>query len=254
MDGDCITSFRERDHRSQTGIINAGIYLFDHRALDVATAVCSLERDLMPALAARGALRGTVAGGYFIDIGIPADLTRAQTELPARLLRRALFLGSDLVANFDRGRVGNRERFDLMPGALTTIRTASDAGWHVFVVTSQSEMANGLGDEPDFASLWAATTDAVRAEGGTIDDWRCRAPQPSPAETFRRDRGSCELGSEMLLDLLTRWQVDPARCLLIGGDLTAATAAGIPAHLFPGGDLAEFAVPLLADCERYPNP
>ena len=179
MDGDRVTSFRERDQRSQPGIINAGIYLFDHRALDVATAVCSLERDVMPALAARGTLRGTVADGYFIDIGIPADLTRAQTELPARLLRRALFLGSDLVAKFDRGPVGNRERFDLMPGALTTIRAASDAGWHVFVVTSQSEMANGLGDEPDFVSLWAATTDAVRAEGGTIDDWRCRAPQPS---------------------------------------------------------------------------
>jgi D-glycero-D-manno-heptose 1,7-bisphosphate phosphatase len=257
MDGDCITSFRERDQRSQPGIINAGVYLFDYRVLDTVAPNCSLERDVMPALASRGTLRGTVADGYFIDIGIPADLTRAQTELPARLLRRALFLSSDLIAKFDRSRAGDHERFDFMPGALTAIRAASDAGWHVFVVTSQSGMANGLGDELDFVSLCAATTDAVRAEGGTIDDMRCCAPQPSPAETFRRDRGSSELGSEMLLDLLARWQVDPARCLLIGdrpGDLTAAAAAGIPAHLFPAGDLAEFTVPLLADCEGRPNP
>ncbi len=178
MDGDRVTNFHERDQRSQPGIINAGVYLFDYRVLDTVAPNCSLERDVMPALASRGALRGTVADGYFIDIGVPADLTRAQTELPARLLRRALFLGSDLVAKFDNDRTGDRERCDFMPGAPTTIRAASDAGWHVFVVANQSGMANGLGDEPDFASLCTAMTDAVRAEGGTIDDMPCRAPQP----------------------------------------------------------------------------
>jgi len=85
--GDRITGFRERPEAGQPGTINAGIYLFDRRGLETATSDCSLERDILPKLAKQGVLRGTLAAGYFIDIGIPADLARAQTELPARLLR-----------------------------------------------------------------------------------------------------------------------------------------------------------------------
>ncbi len=245
--GDCITAFHERDNRSQPGIINAGVYLFDRRVLDVATPVCSLERDVMPALAARGALRGTVADGYFIDIGIPADLKRAQTELPARLFRRALFLSCNVVAKFDLGGAGARERLDFIPGALTVIRAASDAGWHVLVVTDQSE--NGLDDEMEFASFRGWMTDGVRAAGGTIDNLRC-SPSAAEglAETLRGDNSSREPTPAALLDLVTRWQLNPARCLFIAdrpGDLTAAAAAGIPARLYTGGELAEFVAPLL---------
>ena len=72
----------------------------------------------MPRLAAAGALRGTLAGGYFRDIGVPEDFARAQTEIPALLHRRALFLDRDGVMNVDHGHVGTRERFEWMPGAL----------------------------------------------------------------------------------------------------------------------------------------
>ena len=53
----------------------------------------------------------------------------------------------------------------------------------------------------------------------------------------------------MLLDLIDRWELDPARCLLIGDqptDLEAAAAASIDAHLFTGGDLAAFVTDKLA--------
>ncbi len=245
-DGDRVTSFRERDQRSQPGIINAGVYLFDQRVLDAVTPVCSLEREVMPALASCGILRGTVADGYFIDIGIPADLTRAQIELPARLLRRALFLSLNVLAKFDVESVGTR--FAFTPGALTAIRAASDAGWHVFVGTNQSEMANGPHHqlEPEVAHLCARIADAVRTEGGTIDDLRCCPAQSAGlSETSRRDGIPCKPGPGMLLELLARWQVDPARCLLIGdrpSDFSAAATTGIRVHLFPGGDLSEFAV------------
>jgi D-glycero-D-manno-heptose 1,7-bisphosphate phosphatase len=52
----------------------------------------------------------------------------------------------------------------------------------------------------------------------------------------------------MLLDLIRAWELTPSHCLLVGdqpSDMAAATAAGIPGHLFRGGDLADFVRPLL---------
>ena len=44
-------------------MITAGIYLFDRRLVADLTANCSLEGDIMPRLAARGVLRGTIGEG-----------------------------------------------------------------------------------------------------------------------------------------------------------------------------------------------
>jgi len=248
-DGDRITGFRKRGAPGQAGAINAGIYLFDRAVLDCIAPSCSLERDVMPALAAQGALRATLADGYFIDIGVPADLARSQTELPDRLRRRALFLDRDGVINIDRGWVGTREHFRFVAGARRAIREASDAGWHVFVVTNQSGIARGLYDEAQFASLSAWMIDAIRGAGGTIDDLRyCPFHPEAPLAAYRRASDWRKPAPGMLLDLIARWQLEPARCLMVGdqpSDLAAAAAAGVPAHLFPGGDLAAFIAPLL---------
>src|SRR4029077_10549536 len=94
--------------------------------------VCSLEADILPRLATRGALRGTVSEGYFRDIGIPGDFASAQQEIPRLLHRRAVFLDRDGVVNLDHGYVGSRDRFAWTPGALDAIREVTEAGWHVF--------------------------------------------------------------------------------------------------------------------------
>ena len=252
-DGDRVTAFRERPEpgagAAQPGTINAGIYVFDRRILDEVSAACSLERDVMPRLAARGALRGTVADGYFIDIGIPEDLARAQTELPRVLGRPALILDRDGVINVDHGWVGAREHFEFMPGAVEAVSMATARGWHVFVVTNQSGVARGHYDEAAVAALHGWMAEEIRAAGGTVDDIRYCPFHPEAAlPQYRCVSDWRKPAPGMILDLIRAWRLDPRRCVMVGdqpSDMQAASGAKIAGHLFPGGNLAAFVAPLL---------
>ncbi|HEY2618824.1 MAG TPA: HAD-IIIA family hydrolase [Acetobacteraceae bacterium] len=249
LDGDRVTAFSDRPANRRDGLINTGIYLFDHDLIDELSPACSLETDILPRLAARGVLRGTVGDGYFRDIGTPEDYARAQRDLPRLLRRRALFLDRDGVINVDRGYVGSRDRFEWMPGAREAIQAATDAGWHVFVVTNQSGVARGHYDEAAVAALHDWMIDEVRRAGGTIDDIRyCPFHPDAVVPAYRRDSDWRKPAPGMLLDLMRAWQLDPARCVLIGDqptDMAAAAAAGIRGIRFAGGNLADFIRPVL---------
>ena len=249
-EGEHVRGFRERPEAGGPGTINAGVYVFDRRVLDHVTPSCSLERDVMPVLAARGALRATAAAGYFVDIGIPDDLARARRDLPARLHRPALFLDRDGVLNLDHGYVGTRERFDWMPGAMEAVRRAVQAGWHVFVVTNQSGVARGHYDEASVHALMGWVAGQLRAAGGTLDDWRhCPCHPEGSVAAYARTSDWRKPAPGMLLDLICAWEIDPARALMIGdadSDMVAAAAAGVRGVQFPGGDLDAFVAPLLA--------
>ncbi len=249
LDGERVVAFRERPPAGAPGIINAGVYAMQRNVLDDIGENSSLERDVLPRLAARGALRGSALAGWFIDIGVPEDLARARVELPRRLRRPALLLDRDGVINRDLGYVGSRERFHWTDTALPAIRAATEAGWHVFVVTNQSGVARGLYQEAAVHALHDWMADAARRAGGTIDDIRYCPFHPEatlPAYRTASDWRKPEPG--MLLDLVRAWELDPSRCVLIGdqpSDLAAAAAGGMAAHLFDGGDLLRLVTAVL---------
>lgn len=66
--------------------INGGVYLFEKKLLDTIPVgePVSLEKDVFPRLLLKKRLFGFMTDGYFLDIGVPDDFRRAQSELPKR--------------------------------------------------------------------------------------------------------------------------------------------------------------------------
>ncbi len=79
-----ITGFEEKKYQEQ-GLINGGIYAIDRPAFLAADRPekFSFEKDFLEPEVAEGNLYGFVSDGYFIDIGIPADYERAQSDFKA---------------------------------------------------------------------------------------------------------------------------------------------------------------------------
>lgn len=66
--------------------INGGVYLFENKLFSIIPIgrPVSLEKEVFPRLLLKKRLFGFVTGGYFLDIGVPDDFRRAQSELPER--------------------------------------------------------------------------------------------------------------------------------------------------------------------------
>ncbi len=80
--GGRIAEFVEKGSLAGEGLINAGIYLLRKEIVSdlAAGSAISLERDVFPRFLGKK-FYGLVSRGIFIDIGVPADLERAQTVL-----------------------------------------------------------------------------------------------------------------------------------------------------------------------------
>lgn len=85
LDGTRITRFVEKDESfAGPAWVNGGLYAFSPvlwRRLPA--GVSSLERDVLPALAAEGRLAGLTVEGEFHDIGTPESWARAERHLSA---------------------------------------------------------------------------------------------------------------------------------------------------------------------------
>jgi D-glycero-alpha-D-manno-heptose 1-phosphate guanylyltransferase len=88
-----VTAFSEKSagHASDTCArprrkINGGVYLFEKKLINSITSreQVSLEKEVLPRLLLKKRLFGFVTDGYFLDIGVPNDFRRAQSELPER--------------------------------------------------------------------------------------------------------------------------------------------------------------------------
>jgi len=83
LDKNRVTEFVEKPGAG-SGLINGGIYCLRREIISLLPkGISSIERDLFPLLARQRRLIGIPFTGYFLDIGLPETLARAQAELPA---------------------------------------------------------------------------------------------------------------------------------------------------------------------------
>lgn len=83
-DNDRIISFKEKTNKTIEGTINGGVYILN-KDLYLTTTLqgtnFSIEKDFFEKELNSLVFKGFEFNGYFIDIGIPEDYTRAQHEL-----------------------------------------------------------------------------------------------------------------------------------------------------------------------------
>lgn len=245
-----VRGFRARSP-DRDGPINGGIYLLDRAIVDrIGEGPASLEAEIFPALAAEGRLAGALYDAPFIDIGIPEDLARAQAEIPAMARRPAAFLDRDGVLIEDTGYPHDPAQVRWIPGAAAAVKRLNDAGYYVFVVTNQAGVARGYYGEAEVGRLHRWMADRLAERGAHVDAFEyCPHHPEAPLEAYRRACRRRKPAPGMIEDLLSAWPVDRTRSFLVGdkgSDLAAAAAAGIPGHLFAGGDLGDLLARLVA--------
>jgi D-glycero-D-manno-heptose 1,7-bisphosphate phosphatase len=227
------------------GPCNGGVALLDHRIAGwIGDGAASLEAEVYPRLAQAGLLRGAVYDRAFIDLGLPADLARAQTLLPALQRRPAAFLDRDGVLIEDSGYPHDPAQVRWVPGAAAAVKALNDSGHYVFVVTNQAGVARGYYPREQVHVLHRWMAGQLAAQGAHVDAWEhCPHHPEGKVAEFRGECRRRKPNPGMIEDLLAAWPVCAEASFMVGDrptDLAAAAAAGLPGHHFTGGALDAF--------------
>ena len=171
--------------------------------------------------------------------------------------RAAVVFDRDGVLNVDHGYVGDPRRLEWVDGARRAVRRLNEAGVLVIVATNQSGVARGMFDLAAVEQVHAVMQADLAVDGAKIDAFYIcpylpDAAVPAFAHVDHPDR---KPNPGMLLRAMDEWDIDPARCVMVGdkaSDLEAARRAGISGALFKGGNLDDFIQPLTCrETKRY---
>jgi D-glycero-alpha-D-manno-heptose 1-phosphate guanylyltransferase len=198
-----VESFLEKQFYP-SGLINGGLYIlnkemFLRRSFE---EKFSFEKEYLEKYVAEGDFYGSVQESYFIDIGIPEDYNKAQTDLQRGHLELnqidktwTLFLDRDGVINEEK--VGEYVlhwgEFIFSKGVLEVFKKLSDKFGRVIVISNQRGVGKELMTEADLQSIHLEMQREVEIVGGKIDkiyyciekEDTCFNRKPNPGMAFQ---------------------------------------------------------------------
>ncbi|QQR96891.1 MAG: HAD-IIIA family hydrolase [Sphingobacteriales bacterium] len=175
----CILSFTEKKY-FQTGLINVGVYIINKYGFlnNNLPIKFSFEKDYLEKFVSNKAFYATIQNNYFIDIGIPEDYYRAQTELKQSTLDYTLidktwtlFLDRDGVINKDKdgSYIFNYAEFEFLEGVLNAIQKCSNIFGRIIIVTNQRGIGKQLMSINDLDAIHQNMKNEIEAANGKID-------------------------------------------------------------------------------------
>jgi D,D-heptose 1,7-bisphosphate phosphatase len=227
------------------GVISGGTYALKKKVLDLLPERnCSIESDLFPKMAEQGNLMGKVYNGFFMDIGLPETLKKADKTLPVWQVKPAAFLDRDGVLNIDHGYVHTYENFEWITGARATIKYLNDNGYLVILITNQSGIGRGYYDENTFHVLMELVGKELSQIGAHIDYiYFCPHHPREGLGEYNKDCECRKPKSGMIDEAQKKIKIDMDYSFVIGDsekDMELAERKGIPGFLFKGGNLFQF--------------
>ncbi|MCH5597667.1 HAD-IIIA family hydrolase [Niabella ginsengisoli] len=218
-DNNIITSFKEKQHYDE-GFINAGLYLVNKASFlkKDFTQKFSFEKDYLEKYVSDGLFSGIVTDSYFIDIGIPEDYNRAQTEFARQELDLniidkdwTLFLDRDGVINHDNpgGYITTPDEFQFTEDVPALFTKLNQKFKRIIVVTNQRGVGRGIIRHDDLIAMNEKMLEGVKNAGGDIekiyfctdiqDNAFYRKPNPGMAFQALKDFPDTDLSKSIIV-------------------------------------------------------
>ena len=196
----------------------------------------SFEKEILEPL--KLATFGMVCDGYFIDIGVPGDYFRAQTEIPLRCGQTtfpAAFLDRDGVINKEKRHLWKVEDFEFIDGAPQAMARLREQGYLIIVITNQAGVAKGFYTEDDIAVLHNYMKEQLRDTAFIDAVYYCPYHPRGQVERYRIDSRDRKPGPGMIERAVADFAakgiaIDLSRSILVGDtekDIETGINAGI---------------------------
>jgi len=174
-----VNSFKEKQFY-ETGNINGGVYLLNKdKFLDEEfPAKFSFEKHYLEKFYPVRRIYGLIQDAYFIDIGIPEDYNRAQSELSRPPLDLStidkswtLFIDRDGVINHEKKEdyILNWDEFRFYEGVEKAFQKLAGKFGKIIIVSNQRGVGKQLMTEHDLRTIHQNMQNAIEAAGGRID-------------------------------------------------------------------------------------